>query len=421
MDAGLGFGTMQIEIKTKKSEGVERLLEVSVSVEAVREAEEKSARRYATSARLPGFRPGKAPAALVKKKFREAIRQQALESLLQEAYQEVISREHLKVAATPHLHDVRYDEGKPLVFELHVEVRPEIKLERVQGFKVTKPASAVTDDTVREQLDQMRDQRANWAPVEGKPEPADMVTVLLATADEDGTLPEGREYRIVLGAGQAIPGIEELIMRMTPGQTLEDSVRWPDDFPDEAQRGKTKPVRVELQDVKRKTLPVLDDAFAREVGDFESLDALNAAVRKDLESHAVRESDAGVRQALVDQLIEANAFDVPPSWVNQLIDGNMKAYQIPDDERERFAAEFRPVAERQVRRDVIIDTLAEREKLTATEADIDERVADVASKRNADVGQVYASLQKAGRLQEIERAITEDKVFAWLLERNTVE
>ena len=412
---------MNIEIKTKKSEGVERLLEVSVPADTVREAEEKTARRYATSARLPGFRPGKAPAALVRKKFRDAIRQQTLESLLQEAYQEVVSREHLKVAATPHLHDVRYDEGKPLVFELHVEVRPEIELARVKGFRVSRPASTVTDENVGEQLEQLREQRATWAPFEGKPAPKDMVTVLLATADEDGTLPEGKEYRIVLGEGQAIPGIEEVVMRMTPGETVEDKVRWPDDFPDESQRGKTKPVRVSLQDVKRKTLPELDDAFAREVGDFESLDKLREAVRTDLESHAQRESDAGVRQALIDQIIQANAFDVPPSWVTQLIDGYMKAYQIPEEERERFAAEFRPVAERQVRRDVIIDTLAEREKLTATEADVDERVAEVASKRNADVGQVYASLQKAGRLQEIERTITEDKVFKWLLENNTVE
>jgi trigger factor len=412
---------MQIEIKTKKSEGVERLLEVSVPAETVREAEEKTARRYATSARLPGFRPGKAPAALVRKKFRDAIRQQTLESLLQEAYQEVVSREQLKVAATPHLHDVRYDEGKPLVFELHVEVRPEIKLERVQGFRVNRPAGTVTDENVSEQLDQLRDQRANWAPVTEKPQPNDMVTVLLATADDEGKLPEGREYRIVLGGGQAIPGIEELIMRLLPGETVEESVRWPDDFPDETQRGKTKPVRVTLQDVKRKALPDLDDAFAREVGDFESLQALTAAVRKDLESHAAREADAAVRQQLIEQIIQANAFDVPPSWVNQLIDGYMKAYQIPEEERERFATEFRPIAERQVRRDVIIDTLAEREKLAATEADVDDRVAEVAGKRNADVGQVYASLQKAGRLQEIERAITEDKVFAWLLERNTVE
>lgn len=412
---------MQIDIKTKKNEGVERLLEVSVPVTVVEEAEERTARRYASSVRLPGFRPGKAPAALVRKRFRDAIRQQALESLLQDAYQEVIEREKLKVASQPHVHDVRFDEGQPLVFELHVEVRPEITLGRAQGFRVTRPAAAVTDDTVAEQLQELRDQRANWAPATERPVPGDMVTVLLATADENGELPEGKEYRLVLGGGQAIPGIEELIMRMSPGETLEQPVRWPDDFPDESERGKTKPVRVVLQDVKRKSLPELDDAFAREVGDFESLDALKAAVRKDLESHAERESEAAVRQQLIDQIVQANAFDVPPSWVSQLIDGYMKAYQIPDEERERFTGEFRPVAERQVRRDLIIDTIAERENLKASEADIDERVAEVAKKRNAEPGQVYASLQKAGRLQEIERAITEEKVFKWLLERNTVE
>jgi trigger factor len=412
---------MQIEIKTKKSEGVERLLEVSVPVEIVREAEEKAAQRYATQARLPGFRPGKAPAALVRKKFKDAIRQQTLEAILQDAYQEVISRQQLKVASTPHLHDVKFDEGKPLVFELHVEVRPEVALARTQGFKLARPASAVSDETVKEQVEQLRDQRANWTPVSEKPVPTDMVTVLLATADAAGVLPEGKEYRIVLGGGQAIAGIEEVIMRMAPGETLQDNVRWPDDFPDESERGKSKPVRVTLQEVKRKSLPDLDDAFAREVGDFESLDALRTAVRKDLESHAEREADASVRQQLIDQIVAANAFDVPPSWVNQLVDGYMKAYQVPDAEREKFSAEFKPIAERQVRRDLIIDSVAEAEKLSASEADVDERVAEVAQKRSADPGQVYASLQKAGRIKEIERAITEEKVFKWLLARNTIE
>jgi trigger factor len=412
---------MDIQIKAKKSEGVERLLEVSVPADAVQEAEDRTAKRYASSVRLPGFRPGKAPAALVRKRFKDAIRQQALETLLQEAYQEVIERENLKVASTPHVHDVRFDEGKPLVFELHVEVRPEITLARTQGFRVSRPATSVTDDNVREQIDQLRDQRANWAPTTERPAPGDMVTVVLATGEDGGEMPEGKEYRLVLGSGQAIPGIEELVMRLEAGQTLEEKVRWPEDFPDEAQRGQTKLVRVTLQDVKRKAMPELDDAFAREVGDFDSLDTLQTAVRKDLESHAEREADAGVRQQIVDQIVQANAFDVPPSWVNQLIDGYMKAYQIPEEERQRFSAEFRPVAERQVRRDLIIDTIAEREKLKATEADVDQRVSEVAQKRNAEPGQVYASLQKAGRLQEIERAITEEKVFKWLLERNTVE
>jgi trigger factor len=413
---------MNIQITSKKSSGVERLLEVSVPADDVKHAEETAAERYATRVRLPGFRPGKAPAAMIRKRFGDAIRQQALEALIQEAYKEAIEREQLKPAAQPHVHDVKFKEGEPLTFELHVEVRPEVPLPRVGGFRVERPSHTVTDEHVIEQLEQMREQRAVWSPVTDKPAPGDKVTVLLATPDDDGgAMPaEGREYRLELGQGQAIPGIEELIMEAGPGQTVERAVRWPDDFPDEAQRGKTKPVRVELQDVKRKSLPALDDAFAREVGDFDTLDALRATVREDLQRAATRESDAEVRQKLVDEIAAANPFEVPPSWVSQLVDAYGQAYQIPEDDRAKFATEFRPVAERQVRRDLIIDTIAEREKLTATEAELDDRVAEVATTRKASPSEVYASLQKAGRLREIERGITEEKVFGWLLAQNTV-
>ena len=209
-------------------------------------------------------------------------------------------------------------------------------------------------------------------------------------------------------------------MEITPGETVERTVRWPDDFPDEAQRGTSKPVRVTLREVKRKALPELDDAFAREVGDFDSIDALRTAVRADLEENATREAESSVRTQLIDQIAEANPFDVPQSWVSQLVDGYMQMYQIPEQERERFGGEFRPIAERQVRRDLIVDAIAEREGLTATEADVDGKVAEAAQARNLNPGQLYASLQKAGRLQEIERGITEEKVFKYLMEQNEV-
>ena len=412
---------MNIQITPKKTEGVERLLEISVPAADVRNAEEQAARRYASRVRMPGFRPGKAPAAMVRKKFAQEIRQEALESLVQEAYKEVLEREKLNPVAQPHVHDLKFNEGEPLTFELHLEVRPEIALARTTGFRVQKPATAVTDEQVREQIDHLRDQRAVWSPADDRPNAGDQVKVSLATADESGTIPEGQEYTVVLGAGQAIAGVEELIMEAKPGESVERPVKWPEDFPDEAQRGQTKLVRVTLHEVKRKSLPALDDAFAREVGDFDSLDALTTAVREDLARHVERESESAVRQALVDQIIDANPFDVPSAWVGQLVSAYMDAYQVPQEDRERFGQEFRPIAERQVRRDLVIDTIAEKEKLAATEADIDERVAEVAAKRGADAGQVYASLQKAGRLREIERSITEDKVFKHLMEKNTVE
>ncbi|MDQ6828507.1 MAG: trigger factor [Gemmatimonadota bacterium] len=412
---------MNLEITPKKSEGTERLLAVSVPVEEVIAAEEQAATRYATKVRLPGFRPGKVPAAMVRKRFAEAIRQEAIEALVQGAFKQVVDEQKLRVVGQPHIDNLEFNDGKPLTFELHLEVHPELKLERTTGFRVTRTPRVVNDDSVREQIDQLRDQRAAWSPVTDKPMPGDMVTVNLATADESGAMSDGKEYRVVLGEGQAIPAIEEVIMETAPGETTERKVKWPDDFPDESQRGKTKMVRAAVVDVKRKSLPALDESFAREAGDFDSVDALTKAVRTDLERMAQRETDAEVRQRLVDEIISANPFDVPQVWVQQLIQSYAEAYQIPETEREKFAGEFRSVAERQVRRDLVIETIAEREKLKASEADIDTRVAEVAEKNNSDPGKVYASLQKAGRLAELERSITEDKVYGWLLEKNDVQ
>lgn len=411
---------MKIEFTPRGSEGVERHIQVSVPAEAVKDAEDKAARRYASTVRLPGFRPGKAPATVVRRKFGEAIRQEALEALVREAYQEFVERESITVAAQPHVHDLKFEEGKPLTFELHLEVKPTIELARTSGFRIERPAVNVTEEQLTQQLEQLRDEKAVWAPLAEKPMPGDMVNVQIATAASGDVAGEGKSYPLVLGSGQAIPGIEELIMSAHPGETVERPVKWPDDFPDEAQRGQTKTVRITLEEVKRKSAPPLNDDFAREVGDFESLDALRQAVRSDLERHSGHEIEAGVRQQLIDQIISANSFDVPKSWVQQFVDNYAEAYQVPKDEREQFAGEFRTMAERQIRRDLVIETIAAKEGLSATEKDLDDRIAEQAEKRGANPGQVYAQLEKSGRLKEMERSITEDKVFRWLLERNDV-
>ncbi|MGQ0642021.1 MAG: trigger factor [Gemmatimonadaceae bacterium] len=412
---------MNIQIETKKTEGAERLLEVSVPADEVKAATEKTARRYASKVRVPGFRAGKAPPQMVLKRFADAIRQETIESIVQEAYRKVIERENLKVAAQPHIHDLKFTEGEPLTFNLHVEVRPEVALARLAGFRVTRTERPVTEAHVREQIDQMREQRATWTPVDERSKEGDLVTVQLSTTDDNGEMSEPKEYKIVLGAGTAIPGIEELITETQPGDTAERAVRWPDDFPDESQRGKVKQVRLTLTDVKRKILPELDDAFAREVGDFESLAALQEAVRTDLRASATRETEAEVRQKLLDEVIGANPFDVPRSWVGQVVQAYAEMYRIPNEEKERFASQFLPAAERQVRRDLVVETIAERETLAAVEKDIDDRIAEMAAKRSIDPGKLYAQLQKAGRIKELERSITEDKVFKWLFEKNTVE
>lgn len=412
---------MEIQITATKAEGAERRLQVAVPAARVAEARNKAAARVSKQVRIPGFRPGKAPAAMVKKQYAQAIDQEAVEALLREAFEQVLAKEQLDLATQPHAHDVKFGEDESLSFELHCEVRPKLELTKLEGFRVMRPKTDATDEMVQEQLDRLLEQRATWTPVEGKPSEGDLVTVTLATAEEDGTIPEGREYRIVLGAGQAIAGIEELVLGLTPGQTVEQSVKWPDDFPDEAQRGKTKPVRATLTEVKKKSVPALDDAFAAEMGDFASLQALKDTIRTDVAENLKREADAASRTQLLDEIVTANPFDLPPSWVKQMVQAYAEAYRIPQEEILKFGDEIKGMAERQVRRDLILDTLAEKHSLAAQESDVDAKVAEMASKRGEDAGKLYASLQKAGRLRELERSITEERVFAWLLERNTIE
>lgn len=411
---------MTITITPTESAGVSRRMQISVPADTVASYEDQAARKYATQARIPGFRPGKAPAAMVRKRYAAEVRQEAIELAMNDAFREAVEREGLKLAAQPHVHDLKAEPGQPLEFELHCEVRPELALEKLEGYTVTRRDSVVSDDLVDEQIEKLREQKADWAPVEDRPAPGDMVTVMLSTADADGSLPEGKEYRLVLGGGQAIAGIEELIMETAPGGTTERQVRWPEDFPDEAQRGATKLVRVVLTEAKRKSLPALDDAFAREIGDFDTVQILRDAVRADMGAHSTREADADVRGQIIDQIVEANPFDVPKAWVMQLVDGYMQMYGVPDAEKQRFSQDFIPMAERQVRRDLVIDTIAERESLTASAAAVDARIEELAKARNVEPGQVYAQLQKSGRLQEIERELTENRVFGWLLEKNPV-
>src|SRR5665213_1538614 len=403
---------MEIQLNPKTTTGVERAVEVTVPAAEVAAVEERTTKRYASQARLPGFRPGKAPAAVVRKKFAEAIRNETIESVVREAYKEIVEKDNI--------HDLKFEEGSPLTFEFHYEVRPTVELTRTNGFSIRREPATVTDEQVQEQIDRLRDERAAWAPVEDKPIEGDMVSVGLSVADADGKLAEPKDVSLVLGDGKAIPGIEELVMEAAPGKTVERPVHWPDDFPEETQRGQTKTVRATVHEVKRKSLPALDDAFAREVGDFDSADALRTAVRDDMQKFAERESEAHVRQRLVDEIVSANPFDVPRSWVGQLVDNYAETYQVPVDQRAQFDTEFAQVAERQIKRDLIVEALAEQEKLAASERDLDDKIAEQAAERGVEPGQLYAALEKGGRLKDMERTITEDKVFKWLAERNDI-
>src|SRR6266576_3234318 len=382
-------------------------LAVTVPVEQVQEAEARATSAYQRRARLPGFRKGKAPAALVKRQFADDIRQQTLEDLIRESWKAALAQEALKPIADPHIHNLKWDAGAggPVTFEFHVEVKPELALERIGKFHLKRAVPKVTEDRVLAQLNELREQKAPWTPVAGdKPKPKDL-----------------QPYQLVLGEGRAIPEVEERIMGMLPGETVDATVRFPTDFPEEAKRGQPRDVRITLHEVKRQQLPELDDAFAREVGDFESLEALRKVVREDLEKEAEREADAQVRRDLIEQIVQANRVVAPRPLVERALAVYAQAYGIPEDRWPDFAQEFRPVAEAQVRRDLILDWVVEHHGLRATEAELEQKLQEIATRRGTSVAEVRATLEKAKRLRDLERGLTEEKVFTFLLSQSTVE
>ena len=411
----------EITVEKTAEDSASKSLKVTVPVDRVREAEAKALKYYVQRARLPGFRPGKAPAAVVRKRFGDAIRQSVLEEVIRESWETAKTSESLKPITDPSIRNLKFEDGSPIEFDLLVEVRPELTLERTSGFRVERRVPQVADAAVEEQLARVQEQKATWIPVEGaKPSPGQMVRVEVAPLDEAGA-GAAQPYDLVLGQNQAIPELEERIMTLLPGEQTDAEVKFPEDHPDETRRGQSRRVRVTLHDVKRQDLPPLDDALAREVGDFENLDALRAAVRQDLEREATREADAQVRQALVQQVVEANNVQAPESLVHRLMHTYAEMYRVPQEQLEQFEQQFHQVAEAQVRRDLVLDAVVEANTLRATEAELDARVAELAASRGVPAGQLYGNLQKANRLPELERGITEEKAFAWLLQQSTID
>ena len=177
----------QITVEKTAEDSASKSLRVTVPVDRVREAEAKALKYYVQRARLPGFRQGKAPAAVVRKRFGDAIRQSVLEEVIRESWETAKSSESLKPVTDPSIRNLKFEEGSPIEFELLVEVRPELKLERTGGFRVERRVAAVADSAVEEQLARLQEQKAAWIPVEGaKPSPGQMVRVEVAPLDEQG-------------------------------------------------------------------------------------------------------------------------------------------------------------------------------------------------------------------------------------------
>ncbi|HET7322301.1 MAG TPA: trigger factor [Longimicrobiaceae bacterium] len=427
--------TTKLSVSVEQTEPWARRISVTVPAERVQRTRGNITQQVARNARLPGFRKGKMPTSLIEKQFGASIVQETIDRTIQEAYREALEESGLQPINQGRVDRVEYDKGEPLTFEVELEVRPEVELARTSGFSVTRPPVSVGEEDVDSVLERLRDERAEWTPFsEGeKPDFNDQVMVEITAQDENGEPLEGEEprsYRFVVGEGQAIPEVEEAIRTLAPGEEGDFTVHFPEDFPDEEQRGKAQHLHIKLDEGQHKVLPELNDELAQQVGEFETLAALRERILDDLKADAEQRAEDEVRAQLMQQIVEANPFDVPNSMVQMYLDqmighphGDGEEHHHTPEQEEQLAKlreGLRPQAEAAIKQMLVVQSVSEKEGLNATQDEIDARVEELAEKNGRSAGEVWLQLEKSGQLEMLERDITEKKVFDYLLGQNTV-
>lgn len=420
----MNLDASSLEISVQEEERWRRRMSVTVPASIVRAEERKAAQQLASRARLKGFRKGHVPAKVIESRFGGTLRQEALDKLVGAAYREALAARKLRPISEGEIEDLQYKPEQDLTFSIAFDVEPVFEIERVGGFAVERKVQPVTDEQVDQVLARIQEQNGVWRPLEeGAPKVEDLVSVTITRLDEAGEPEdEGREYELVIGQDDAIPDIEQAIQTLQPGESADFDITFPDDFPDESRRGDSERVRIDLTALRTMEVPDLDDDLARQVGDFETLDELRGKVREDMEKEAAQQAEAAVRGRLLDFLVEANPFEVPESMIHRYADGLIgdQRESIPEERLKEFRDRIRPEAERAVKRILVIERVAEMQGLRASDEDIDARVEEIAEANDATPAKVYAELQKAGRLEALERELTEKAVFDFLKEQSEI-
>jgi trigger factor len=396
-------------------------MSVTVPASVIQEEEQNAARQLAGRARLKGFRKGRVPTKLIEQRFGGSLKKETLDKLISDAYRSALAAQELRPISEGDIEEVNYEPDQDLVFSIAFDVQPVVELSTLSGFVLERPAAEVNDEHVDQVLERVREQHGAWKPVEeGKPVDTDLVSVRIAKIEGE-EVDEGKEYEFTLGQGDALPDIENGIKTLDINEVGEFDVSFPDDFPDESRRGDTERIQVTVLARKERELPALDDELAKQVGEFETVEELKARVQEDLAKDAEQQAESVVRGRLLDMVLDANPFEVPKSMVDRYADGVIGEQQEMDEERKAEVREsIRPEAERAVKRILIVEEVATSQSLTATDDDIDARVEEIAEANNSTPAQVYAGLQKSGRLEMLERELTETRVFDYLKEQSEI-
>jgi trigger factor len=419
---------LDVEVEVEEMPRWRRRLALRVPRAAVEAARRRHVQRVAKKTRLKGFRPGKAPAELVEKRFGQAIEHEVVEDLLRAGYEAGVRQAGLDPVATPDVSEVHWAGDGSLEFSVEVDVRPQIALGRVTGFRVERPSRAIGDADVDRVVDRLRHERAEWPDVERTAAIGDRVAFDSAPLDQDGVPIEAERianHVVELGTGTLVPDFEAGLVGRRAGEVATIDVAFPEDHPNPALRGTARRFSITVHVVRARVLPALDDDFARTLGDFTDVANLRERIRSNLEQEIEEQTEREVQEALVDEIIAANPIELPESLVERYLTSMMADQggplgRVPEERQADLRGILRPGAERALKRYYILRRVAETEGLEATDAELEEAIAERARVSGVEPPEIRRRLERAGDLEDLRLHLTMERVFAWLRQNSQI-
>ena len=396
---------------------------------------DKIARDYSKAARIPGFRPGKVPAKVVRQRFRDQILHDVAHGLIPRAVDEALRERGVEPVDTPDIKDVVVEEGQPLKFTATFETVPPIDPGDYASLQLTNRGNGVEDSAVEQALSQLRERSARYEPVEDRAvELGDSVLLDLertATGDNGEAQTDKHEgVSVDIGATANPPGFDEALIALHGGDRKAFDVKYPNDYAIQELAGTTVKYEVLVKGIRKRVVPALDDEFAKDMGNFDTLTALRARVRQDLEHEAMHENERETRGELLKQLADRMTADVPASLLEREIDRRVEEFvrrlieQQVDPMRtninwEEFRERQREAASEAVKSALVLDEIARREKIGVSDADADEEISRYAERTGRTPAAVRARLEKEGGLGRVYAGIRRERTVEFLLSRAT--
>lgn len=407
---------------------VKKLVEVEIPADLISSESQRVTSEFARQAKIPGFRPGKVPASVVRNRFAKDIQEEVMSRLLPRTFSEALRDKNVEVVGDPHLQHVDpFIEGAPLKYKAEFEVKPEIRLGEYIGLEIDDPKIEVSDADVDQMVDRLREQASVYRPeTERGLQDGDFAVIEIATSGE-GVEPETRNGHFKMGEEMPLPQLQQVLFDRKPGETASFDHTYGDDAQNEQFRGKTIHHEVTLKEIRVQEKPEVTDEFAQSIGTgWETAAQMREAVTADIRKHREFEARRMRQNQIGDRLLAAHEVEAPESLVEEEVGKSLKNYarflasqgvelEKAEIDWEKMHQEFLPEAAKRVRRGLILEAIAKKEGITVSDVEVDAEIRHAANEADRDFAEVKHKLKHDGGYESLRWSLAQEKALELVL------